>query len=82
MTATVKIAEMKAHLSELVAKAEAGEEIVISRGNRPVARLVPLEAKEQARAALEEMLAERDSGRIKAVTTDELVAWRHEGHRY
>lgn len=42
MNETVKIAEAKAHFSELVARAEAGEEILISRGNRPVARIVPL----------------------------------------
>lgn len=32
----------KTHLSALLAAVEAGEEIVISRGNRPVARLVPV----------------------------------------
>ena len=42
MNETVKIAEAKAHFSELVARAEAGEEIYISRGNKPVARIVPL----------------------------------------
>ena len=42
MNETVKIAEAKAHFSELVARAEAGEEIFISRGNKPVARIVPL----------------------------------------
>lgn len=32
----------KTHLSRLVERAEAGEEIVIARGKTPVARLVPL----------------------------------------
>lgn len=32
----------KTHLSRLVERAEAGEEIVIARGKAPVARLVPL----------------------------------------
>jgi prevent-host-death family protein len=36
------IADARRQFSELVARAEAGEEIVISRGNHPVARLVPL----------------------------------------
>ncbi len=36
------IADARRHFSDLVARAEAGEEIVISRGNHPVARLVPL----------------------------------------
>lgn len=38
--ATVKIHEAKTNLSKLIARAEAGEEIVIARGDKPVARLV------------------------------------------
>ena len=68
-------------LSELLAKVEADEEFVIARGNVPVARLVPLD--EQARRALiGEMLAERDYRARKTVTTDEILAWRREGHKY
>jgi prevent-host-death family protein len=36
----VNIHEAKTHLSELIAAAERGEDIVISRANRPVVRLV------------------------------------------
>jgi prevent-host-death family protein len=43
MSITVKIGEAKARLSELIARVEAGEEVVIQRGNEPVARLTPLE---------------------------------------
>ena len=82
MTATVKIAEAKAHFSELIAKVEAGEEIIISRGDQPVARLMPLEASKRARTAIEAILATRDSGRIKPVTQDEIRRWKHEGHKY
>ena len=38
----VNIHEAKTHLSRLVERVEAGEEIVIARGGRPVARLVPM----------------------------------------
>jgi prevent-host-death family protein len=38
----VNIHEAKTHLSRLVARAAAGEEIVISRAGTPVAKLVPL----------------------------------------
>jgi prevent-host-death family protein len=34
--------EAKTHFSRLVERVEAGEEILIARGGRPVARLVPL----------------------------------------
>lgn len=39
MSVTVKVAEAKAHLSELLARVEAGEEVIISRGSDPVAKL-------------------------------------------
>jgi prevent-host-death family protein len=42
MQATVNIHEAKTQLSALVARAEAGEEIVIARANKPVVRLVPV----------------------------------------
>lgn len=42
MTQSVNIAEAKAKLSALVDRAAAGEEIILSRAGRPVARLMPL----------------------------------------
>jgi prevent-host-death family protein len=43
-TQTIGLFEAKTHLSELVARAEQGEEVVITRHNRPVARIVPFVA--------------------------------------
>jgi prevent-host-death family protein len=42
MDETVTIHVAKTNLSRLVARAEAGEEIIIARGRTPVAKLVPL----------------------------------------
>lgn len=39
MTQVVNIHEAKAHLSELLAKVEAGEKVVIARRNKPLAEL-------------------------------------------
>ena len=39
MTIQVNIAKAKATLSDLVARAEAGEDVVLSRNGRPVVRL-------------------------------------------
>lgn len=39
MTVTVKVAEAKTHLSELLARVGAGEDFIIPRGNDQVARL-------------------------------------------
>jgi prevent-host-death family protein len=41
MTEQVNVYEAKTHLSRLLERVEAGEEIVIARHGRPVARLVP-----------------------------------------
>lgn len=42
MTASVNVYEAKTHLSQLIDRAAGGEEIVIARAGRPVARLVAL----------------------------------------
>jgi prevent-host-death family protein len=39
----------KTHLSRLIARAQRGEEVVISRGKIPVARLVGIETPERGR---------------------------------
>ena len=43
--AAVGLFEAKTRLSEYVARAEAGEEVIIMRHNKPVAKIVPLHAK-------------------------------------
>ena len=45
----VPISEAKTHLSKLIERAEAGEEVIISRGSTPVVRLVPIEPVQPAR---------------------------------
>jgi prevent-host-death family protein len=42
MSETVSIAQAKAGFAALVARAESGEQIVVTRNGRPVARLGPL----------------------------------------
>jgi prevent-host-death family protein len=42
MERAVNMHEAKTHLSRLVERVEAGEEITIARAGRPVARLVPV----------------------------------------
>ncbi|USQ79897.1 type II toxin-antitoxin system Phd/YefM family antitoxin [Ornithinimicrobium faecis] len=43
---TVKVQYAKTHLSALLAAVERGEEIVIARGDRPVARLSPIDGQD------------------------------------
>lgn len=40
----INIHQAKTRLSEIIAQVEAGEEVVIARANKPVARLVPISA--------------------------------------
>jgi prevent-host-death family protein len=42
MTVQMNIAEAKAKLSALVEAAQRGEEVVLAKGGKPVARIVPL----------------------------------------
>lgn len=44
MSEKVNIYDAKTRLSQLVGRAEAGEEIIIARDGRPAARLVPYRA--------------------------------------
>jgi prevent-host-death family protein len=46
---TVSTHEAKTHLSKLLARVEAGEEIVICRRGAPAARLVPMEKRPHRR---------------------------------
>lgn len=48
-THTVNIHEAKTHLSELLAMAMNGEEVVIAKANKPMVRLVPVEPPKKAR---------------------------------
>ncbi len=41
---TVNIHEAKTHLSKLLARVEAGEEITLARAGKPIARLAPVPA--------------------------------------
>jgi prevent-host-death family protein len=84
-TQTIGLFEAKTHFSELVARAEAGEEVVITRHNKPVAKLVPIATSEsvdravrrKAIAAIDQVRHELAS-RGAAFTQDEAVQWVRE----
>lgn len=56
------IAELKALLSETLARVKAGEEVIVTEHSRPIARLVPLSAATPA-AATQELVR---AGLVKA----------------
>jgi prevent-host-death family protein len=80
MTVTVKVGEAKTHLSELLTKVEAGEEVIIARGNDLVAKLVPIDDRARRQEAIDTLRAVRT--RFKPVSQEEIRAWKHEGHKY
>jgi prevent-host-death family protein len=79
MTNIVKVGEAKTHLSDLLARVEAGEEIIIARGDAPVAKLTRIEKPNDLAEVLAEARAAR--ARAKPVTREEVLSWRREGAR-
>ena len=83
----VPIAEFKDHLSELVAAAEGGEEIVITRHGKAAVRLVRVKDEEalrkQRKAAWDSLARLREEMRAagQTATVDEIIAWKNEGRR-
>lgn len=86
---SVGLFEAKTHLSELIARAERGEEVIITRHNKPVAKLVPITTEispELYRKRLE-ILAELQAvgreieKRGGPITVEEILSWRDEGRR-
>jgi prevent-host-death family protein len=49
MVEQVNVHDAKTHLSRLLERVETGEEIVLARAGRPVARLVPFRARREPR---------------------------------
>ena len=73
---TVTIHQAKTNLSKLIARAEAGEEIVIARGKEPVVRLTPLaEPKRTRKPGLLKGLQIPDSFFFDPLPEEELRLW-------
>jgi prevent-host-death family protein len=87
MTRHIPISEFKDHTSELVAAAENGEEIVITRHGRPAVVLKAFsdlgDRRQKAREAMDRILARREQMRAAGMTAtiEELIAWKNEGQR-
>ena len=75
--------EAKTHLPRLLRRVMAGESVTITKHGRPVARLVPVEEDERARAHEAARRIRESRRRLKnKASLDELIATVHEGHRY
>lgn len=79
---TIGAFDAKTKLSELLDRAARGESFQITKHGRPVARLIPEPGynAEAARAAGERLKQMR--GMFGNMKLAELLAFKHEGHRY
>jgi prevent-host-death family protein len=62
----VSVTEAKAQLTELVRRAEAGDEVILTRHGQPAVRLVPMRPRPDAETRRALLAAVRASGSAKA----------------
>ncbi len=72
---TVNVHEAKTHLSRLLARVEAGEEVVITRNGKPVARLVSAERRGRRQPDKFRGRASVDDSFFDPLPEEELAAW-------
>ena len=78
----VQASEAKTHLPRLLDEVERGETIIITRHGRAIARLVPEADRRQAEIDAAIARIQERRARASRVTLQELLAARHEGHKY
>ena len=74
MTVHMNIAEAKAKLSELVAAAENGEEVILARSGRAVVRIVPV-ASRRFRIGMLDGMVEKIPDFLEPMSEEELRLW-------
>ena len=79
----IQATEAKARLSDLLRTVERGESIAITRHGKTIAHLVPAHVQEsdtRKQAVARFRLRRMEWSRV-TMTTEEILAARHEGHR-
>ena len=77
----VTLADAKAHLSELVARAEAGDAVRITRRGKPVAQIVAV-ARRPAAVDAAQLRAMTDAMPLQTQTAEAAVRAMRDGDRY
>ena len=72
---TVNVHEAKTHLSRLLAQVEAGEEVIIARNGKPVARLVAVQKRGKRQPDTMKGLIKFDDRFFDPLPEEELAAW-------
>ena len=71
----VNVREAKTHLSRLLAQVEAGEEVVIARNGKAVARLVSVRSRGKPRFGSWKGRIKLDDSFFEPLPEEELAAW-------
>jgi prevent-host-death family protein len=80
LSVSVPLTEAKSKLSELVDRVSRGEEFVITRHDREIARLVSV--KRSPLSDVGDAVVQMRAGRaVRKATAEELRAWKSEGRR-
>ncbi|MDE0692726.1 MAG: type II toxin-antitoxin system Phd/YefM family antitoxin [Gammaproteobacteria bacterium] len=74
--AQFNVHQAKTRLSQLLAQAEAGEEVVIARRGEPVVRLVPCQPRGKRRFGAMKGQIRIDDGFFDPLPEEELDAWQ------
>ena len=82
MIREIQASDAKARLLRILDEVERGETVIITRHGRPIARLVP-EAQRRQKEIDDAVEGLRALGlRTGKISSRELLASRHEGHKY
>lgn len=77
MPEIINVHEAKTHLSRLLDRAHAGEEIVLGKAGKPYARLAPLKAPPKRKLGF--IKGKLDDSFFEPLPDDELDAWEGKG---
>ena len=81
-TNSVSVAEAKSHLSEIIARVEAGDEVVITKRGVEVVRMIPIVPKKATKINWEAIRKFRESLPISEISGAELIRQMRDEERY
>ena len=84
MIRKIQTTEAKRRWSEFPRKVESCDSIAITRYGKTIAHLIPgvTQDRIQRKKAVEEFRRSRAEGEKIKATLEEMLQWRHEGHRF
>lgn len=75
MPTVVNVGQAKTHLSSLLERVRAGEEIILAKNGQPYARLVPLEKPQKRKLGLMKGLGKVDKAFFEPLSEEDLKEW-------